>query len=103
MKPTYKQNVIELYQKKICKFYGITAEQFFTAHDEPGYNRKFYLVRQIFLYLCKIRPIQQKEVLDYFKDNGLYIKQGYATNMVTNLKAKMSIDPDFEHIINRLK
>jgi hypothetical protein len=103
MKRANKKHIIEMYQKKVCEFYEITSDEFFTRHDEPNYNRKVLFCRQMFLYLCKMREIAQVEVLEYFTENGLHLKQGYVTNITTRFIMKMAEDQDYTHVINRLK
>jgi hypothetical protein len=103
MRATFKRDVIELYCDRICKHYNLTREQFFTIKDEPGYDKRFNFARSLHMYLCRIRPIQQKEVQGFYEDNGVYYSHQYMSMQLIRFKTYMSKDRDLTYLINRLK
>jgi hypothetical protein len=100
---SYKTEFLELYQKRVCDYYRITPEEFFTRQGEPRYNKKFNFVRGMFMYLCRMRKIQQEEMVRYFHSNGLQYTRTNIAAILCRTTIRINEDEDLLHIINRLK
>jgi hypothetical protein len=103
MKKSYKPHIIEMYHKKVCKHFRIKQDDFFLRIGEPGYEKKLKYARDIFMYLCHERKIQQKEVMDFFKNNGLQYYQSAYSVLLMKIKIRVAEDEDIAFLVNMLK
>lgn len=93
-----KKEIFEKYVDFVCKIYLIERDELFSMSA----SRMAKDARQLFCYLCYVRPCRFKFLKDYLWENGCKIHPPAIFNGIRKAELRIDEDADLKRVVRMM-